>query len=71
MLYQFNYVLLIFVQPIYTADGARIVRGDILVENGRIHLTDKVIMPNPSRNAAEYLSEKQDFEGGQLIYIPK
>jgi len=59
---RFNVYFENFVSPIYSADGARIVRGDILTATGRIHITDKVIMPNPPRYATEYLSERTELE---------
>ncbi|CAL8077470.1 unnamed protein product [Orchesella dallaii] len=46
-----------------TVDGSEVEKGDILTANGRLHIVQKVLMPNLPRNAAQFLSEKLEFEG--------
>jgi len=48
---------------VYTVDGAKIILGEIPLQNeGILHVVDKVLTPNPPRTLAEYLAELPDFK---------
>lgn len=56
-------------QRTITIDGAEVEKGDILTSNGRVHILNKVLMPNVPRNAAQFLSEKLEFESKDCSFI--
>ncbi|CAG7693746.1 unnamed protein product [Allacma fusca] len=46
---------------VFTVDGSRIEFGDIPTIQGRLNIMNRVLIPNPPRNAAQYLQEVPEF----------
>ena len=50
-------------QRVYTVDGSKVVLGNVETRNAHLNVMNKVLVPNPPRNAAQYLQEVPEFQG--------